>query len=293
MSSLPSLESAAPPDSATRVTRVRARDGLLLTVEEAGDPELPAVIFIHGYVQSRAIWRPVLTGPLARHLRLVAYDARGHGESEDPDPERAGLDWLAADLGAVIDAVGGPPPIIAPWSYGGVVLGEHLRAGARPLGGLFCLAASSAIGRAARPFYGPAMLDNARAMLSVEPATYEAGARAFLAASTAAAFPAAHFESTLAEMLRVPAYVRSAMLRSDADYLPELAACAAPLSILHGRRDVVVVPAMSERLLARRATAAAPPAEVTWLDDLGRLLWLEAPAAFEAALLSLAASRRT
>ncbi|HEX6459278.1 MAG TPA: alpha/beta hydrolase [Thermoleophilaceae bacterium] len=73
--------------------------------EQAGEGE--AVILLHGLTATR---RYVVMG--SRYLpshgrRTVAYDARGHGES-DPAAERAAYEYsdLAADLGALLDELG-------------------------------------------------------------------------------------------------------------------------------------------------------------------------------------------
>ena len=268
--------------SQLRSSFVHAKDGLRLAVDEAGERGKPAVVFVHGYAQSRASWRQVLSGPLAEELHLIAYDLRGHGDSETPPVERCTVEQLGADLAAVIESLGGATPIVAPWSYGGVSVGEYLRQGGRQLSGLWLLAASNAIGRSARPLFGSAMNNHARALLSADPATYEAGARAFLTETTSAALSPEVIEDSLAEMLRVPAHVRSALLSKDQDYLEELATCGLPISILHGRGDLVVLPAMSERVIAR-----VPEARGVWLDDVGHLPWLEAPQVFAAELRAL------
>ena len=269
--------------SPTRTSFVRTRDGLQLAVEEAGRRGAPTVIFVHGYAQSRTIWRRALLGPLASRLHLLSFDLRGHGDSEAPATNHASTEWLGVDLEAVIDSLGGTAPIVAPWSYGGVAVGEYLRRGGRRMSGLFLVAASNAIGRAARPLFGPVMLDHSRALLSADAATYMTGARAFLASCTAAPIPSELADDALAEMLRVSAPVRSALLSRDQDYANDLASCGIPITTLHGRRDPVVLPAMSERI-----AALVPSARSIWLDDVGHLPWLEAPQAFESELLSFA-----
>ncbi len=76
----------------------------------------PAVVLAHGLTATRGV---VVHGSklLAREgFRMVAYDARGHGDS-DPAPAGRGYsyDQLGADLAAVISAAG----------VGGVVLAGH------------------------------------------------------------------------------------------------------------------------------------------------------------------------
>lgn len=271
--------------AAPRTSSVAARDGVEISVEEAGPRGAPAVVFVHGYAQSKAMWAPVLASELAADLHLISFDLRGHGRSQVPPAERSAMEWLGADLAAVLEVLGGQPALVAPSSYGGVVVGEYLRAGGRQLAGAFLIAASHQIGRAARPLFGPVMLGQSRALLSADAAVYEAGARQFVAGCTAAPLPHAQFEALVAEMLRVPQPVRSALLSRDEDYLEDLAGAGLPVASLHGLGDQVVLPAMSERVAAR-----LPSAQATWLPEVGHLPWLEAPAAFAAALRAFVAA---
>jgi len=78
-------------------------DGVAHAVEALG--EGPAVVLAHGITASR---RYVVHGSkhIPRHgLSAVAFDARGHGDS-DPAPPAAGYSYaeMVADLGAVLDA---------------------------------------------------------------------------------------------------------------------------------------------------------------------------------------------
>lgn len=273
--------------SATR--RVRSSDGTSIALEEAGDPRSPPVVLIHGIAQSREVWRSALQGPLAGRLRLVAFELRGHGESAAPaqGEDYAAGDRLGSDLRAVIEALALERPIVVASSYGGVVVGEYLRRfGAEGLGGLLLVAAAILVGRAARALYGPTMLEHGRALTSGDHAIYEAGARAFAAGWTAAPLDDARLEALIRPMLAVPAHVRKALLSRGEDYSPELERCPRPIATLHGLCDSVVLPAMS-RHIARQVQRGGRQVEQIELPDTGHLPWIEAPAAFEAALLAL------
>ncbi|MCW5808262.1 MAG: alpha/beta hydrolase, partial [Deltaproteobacteria bacterium] len=213
----------------------------------AGSPELvaiaagptgaPAIVFVHGIAQSKRVFERVLAGPLAAHYRLVAFDLRGHGDSELP-AEPLARPQLAGDLARVIAALELERPVIAPWSFGGVVLGEYLRRhGDGALGGIVSLAASVRNGRDAAHLFGGAMMNHARDLLSPDPAVYAAAARAFLAGASAAPLAADVGELLLAEMLRVPAAVRRALLAGGEDYTPELAATRVPIAVIQGELD--------------------------------------------------------
>ena len=92
---------------------VTAPDGVRLAVHEWGDPDsqAPAVVLVHGYPDTHAVWRPI-AGLLAADRRVIAYDVRGAGASDAP--RRIGaytLATLESDLGAVLDAVSPDRPV--------------------------------------------------------------------------------------------------------------------------------------------------------------------------------------
>ena len=90
---------------------------MTLAGEEAGTGR--AVVLLHGLTATR---RYVLMGSrlLERSgLRVMAYDARGHGGSAPaPDPRGYGYELLAGDLLAVLDELGLERPILTGASMG-------------------------------------------------------------------------------------------------------------------------------------------------------------------------------
>lgn len=91
-------------------SRLIEGDGLPLKILEAGSGG-PAVILVHGYPDTHAVWLPVIED-LADRFRCVAYDIRGAGESGVPQ-SRSGyrVQHLVSDLVAVLDAVSGDRPV--------------------------------------------------------------------------------------------------------------------------------------------------------------------------------------
>jgi pimeloyl-ACP methyl ester carboxylesterase len=92
----------------TKAAAVRSA-GVSLVVEEAGEPSsaAPPLVLAHGLTATR---RYVVHGSrvLERSgLRVVSYDARGHGESS-PAPDRAAYEYsdLVSDLESVLDQRG-------------------------------------------------------------------------------------------------------------------------------------------------------------------------------------------
>lgn len=91
--------------------RITAVDGVVLAVQEHGDPEAPTVVAVHGYPDDHHVWDGVVD-ELGDRFHLVTYDVRGCGESGAPDG-RAGyrLDQLERDLAQVVEEVSPYRPV--------------------------------------------------------------------------------------------------------------------------------------------------------------------------------------
>jgi len=100
---------------------VRGADGVQLAVLAAGDADHDTVVFVHGYPDTKELWRPVLD-LLAPRYHVVAYDVRGAGASSRPRGFAAyGVDRLADDLEAVLAAVSpGRPVHLVGHDWGGI-----------------------------------------------------------------------------------------------------------------------------------------------------------------------------
>lgn len=107
---------------------VRGGAGVELYVEETGDADGPAVLFLHGYSQSRLSWKKQFESSLTDDHRLIRMDGRGHGQSEKPRDEGAYADsslWTA-DVRAVFDSLNLRNVVLVPWSYGSLVALDYL-----------------------------------------------------------------------------------------------------------------------------------------------------------------------
>lgn len=85
----------------------------------------PAVVFIHGWSQSRVVWTPQIAAMLGER-KLVSYDLRGHGESDRPVSEQAflGKEVPSRDLESVLDHFGIAEAVLVGWSFGASVATE-------------------------------------------------------------------------------------------------------------------------------------------------------------------------
>ncbi|MFJ5266254.1 alpha/beta fold hydrolase [Streptomyces sp. NPDC088387] len=120
----------APPVPERELTAVSA-DGARLHVELHGPEGAPAVVLVHGWTCSTAVWAAQIRALAADH-RVVAYDQRGHGRS--PAHPGYSAETLADDLEAVLATALAPGEraVVVGHSMGGMtVLAAAGRAGFR------------------------------------------------------------------------------------------------------------------------------------------------------------------
>ncbi len=111
--------------------RVRTSDGITLAADCYAHADVrPVVLLLHGGGQNRHSWSTSAARLHARGYTVVAYDTRGHGDSDwDPDG-RYDVERLASDLIAVREHFSADkPPAVVGASLGGMtILGAHLSA---------------------------------------------------------------------------------------------------------------------------------------------------------------------
>lgn len=120
----PSRFAAARTLPPSRTVPVRSIDGVRLHTEVFGPDGAPPIVLAHGITCAIRVWAYQIAD-LARDFRVIAFDHRGHGRSGVP-PRRGnyGLDFLAADLDAVLEATVRPDEraVLAGHSMGGIAI---------------------------------------------------------------------------------------------------------------------------------------------------------------------------
>ena len=90
---------------------VTSADGTRIAVFESGNPDGPVVVAVHGYPDNHTTWDGV-AAELGDRFRVIAYDVRGAGASDQPRGRAAyKMDRLAEDFRAVIDSVSPDAPV--------------------------------------------------------------------------------------------------------------------------------------------------------------------------------------
>ena len=107
------------PDSG-RIEFVRARDGVELAVESFGDPAAPAVVFAHGFGQTRHAWATTAQALSRSGWHCITADARGHGDSAWREDGEYDFAQFAGDL-VTVARQAQEAPILVGASMGGLL----------------------------------------------------------------------------------------------------------------------------------------------------------------------------
>ena len=267
---------------------VTSSDGTRLHVVVFGVDARPTIVLVHGWTCSFRFWQYQLQEPADRD-RVVAYDLRGHGQS---DPA-AGGDYstgaLAADLDAVLAACvpEGDKAVVVGHSMGAMSIvawagahpekvGERLAAAVLINTGVERLIAEASILMTATALSGIKHLIGRR-MLGL---SFRGPKRPSGLVQRMVRFVALSPEATPAQVafcerlfLDCPADVRAAFgaTLSDLDLVQALHALTVPTVVIAGECDRLTPP-----VHARSIAAALPDANVIELEGAGHCAPIEA-----------------
>ena len=265
-----------------KATWATASDGTRLAVREYGNPQGPAILFVHGIAQSQLSFNKQVHGDLARKFRLITYDLRGHGDSDKPVQPEAYTDGrrMSDDLRTVMSATGLSKPVVVGWSLGGIIVAQYLSDyGDDAVSGVNFVGA-----RIAQPQGQPARMPGAahiRGMLSPDLEKNIRATASFVRACVAAPLTAEDFELMFGYNMASPVFARAATLKwsGGTDFAAALPRIKVPVLISHGRRDQVISPDV-----ATEAGRILPAAKISWYEEAGHSPFFENAARFDAEL---------
>ena len=268
-----------------RTHAVTGGGGIRLHVEEAGNPDGQPVLFLHGFSQCRLAWGKQLASDLADDLRLVAPDLRGHGLSDKPRDAYGDPQLWADDVRAVIEALGLERPILVGWSYGGLVIGDYLRAyGEDRIGGINLVGAATKLGsEAALAVVGPEFLALVPAFCSTDAEESVRGLEAFVRLCVHGEPDPRDLYVVLGYNAVVPPHVRQGLLSRALDNDDVLARLSHPVLITHGVEDRVVL-----RAAAAKHAGSIPHARTSSYPGVGHAPFWEDAERFNRELRELA-----
>ena len=112
------------------VERVVEVDGLRIVQLEAGPPDAPLIVLLHGFTGAKEHWLPVMAELAATH-RVIAPDLPGWGESQRVAGADYGVLAQAERIGVWLDKLPAPPALLVGHSMGGhiaaLVAAQHPR----------------------------------------------------------------------------------------------------------------------------------------------------------------------
>lgn len=94
-------------------------NGTKLNVLDLGDSQAKPIVLIHGFPLNHEMWSPQLEF-LKKDFRVVAYDVRGHGESDIGDGQYT-MELFADDLIVMLDSLKIEKIVLCGLSMGGYI----------------------------------------------------------------------------------------------------------------------------------------------------------------------------
>lgn len=260
--------------------------GVELHVEETGNPRGQAILFIHGYNQSRRSWSKQMESDLADDFRLVALDNRGHGRSEKPEGEYGDSELWADDIQSVIETLELDDPVLVGWSYGGLIVSDYLASyGDEHISGInFCGAVSKLGTEEALEVIGEPFVE---ALPGFESDKFEDAVdtlKTFLQRCVYGDLSQDDLVSMLGFNVLVPPHVREGLHSRTVTHDEDLRQISKPVLITHGEEDIVVHPAAAEEHAELIETA-----ETSRYPEVGHSAFWEDPERFNRELREFAA----
>jgi 3-oxoadipate enol-lactonase len=261
---------------------VRSEDGTTIHYRIEGTG--PTIVLVNGIGDDLEAWLLQVPDLLAAGLSVVSFDNRGLGTSDKP-PGPYSSRQGAADLRAVVEALGLPAFHLVGCSMGGLIALEY--ALAEPAGLRSLVLANT---YAAPDAYTRDILEAWAAILAA------GGMPAVMRQMAPWIFSPAFHEAqadTLAgfidEMVATPqtgeSFAAQLAILHDHDCWDRLAGIAVPALVLVAADDVFIRPALSERMLER-----LPAARLASVAGGHAVMW-ENPAAWNQAIVSFVADQ--
>lgn len=219
-----------------------------LSVQETGNPNGRAILFVHGYSQSHLSWTHQIASELADDFRLVTMDLRGHGNSGKPRDRYTDSALWADDIRAVVDALELDTPVLVGWSLGGVVVLDYLaKYGDKRISGINLVGAPSGLGtKEAMAIIGDSFLSLVPGLETNDPLWSVRTLKAFLRRCFHEKPSPRVLRFLLGFNLIVPPYVRAGINDRSITHDEVLRTLKIPALVTHGVEDRIVLPAAGE-----------------------------------------------
>ena len=263
---------------------VTAPDGVRIATYEWGNPSGPELLFIHGFSQSYLSFSKQFASDLARDYRIVAFDLRGHGESDKPTTLMSyteGRRW-ADDVAAVIKAAGLKRPYLVGWSMGGRVISQYLDVyGDDALAGIVFVSSRTAV-TPTRTFLGAGAATLGQMQVIANDDNVRA-TTAFLHECFETQPASDEFAYMLAYNMLTPPHARKGAQTWPGKFDDALKRVRVPTLIIHGTKDRIIV-----KEAAEFTASMIQGSKLVWIEGSGHSPFWEKTDAFHAALRAFA-----
>ena len=240
---------------------VATRDGQKLACLDrgAGRP----VVFVHGWTLGSAIWSLQTDWLVTRGLRVVAYDKRGHAQSDKP-ADGYDMDTLADDLAAVLDQRDVTDATLVGHSMGAGEVARYLaRHGSRRVSRVVLVAPTTPF--ALKTPDNPEGID--RAVYDKLVMALQADRQAYLTAGAPGFFgrnaepELVEWGMSIALQASPEAQVKCLRAFSETDFRPDMRAFTMPTLVLYGTADDANILQNARRTAAAIAGSRLEPYE--------------------------------
>jgi rifampin ADP-ribosylating transferase len=261
------------------MSSVRLPTGVTLRLEEFGSGPAPPVLALHGWAESLRVFDrlgPLLPGT----IRVVAFDQRGHGDSDKPD---TGYDFasMTKDVVVLLETLGLPPVVMVGASSGGYLAQQIAVTHPNLVAGLVLVGAPADL-QGRPPFFD----EVARLSDPIDPTWVRESLAWFPRFRD---IPDWYLEDRVRDGVSCPARAWLGTLLGLVEAVPptETGRIEVPTVIIWGEQDTVL-PVEH----ARRLHAAIPGSELLLLPDTGHLVLWEQPEEVASAVTALVAQLR-
>jgi non-heme chloroperoxidase len=268
------------PNTTVEIKSVDLATGVRLEYAEQGDPDGVPVVLLHGVTDSRRSWEPVFPH-LPSSIRAIALSQRGHGDSEQRPDAGYRIADMAADVAAVIDALGLGRAVVAGHSMGGWVAQQvAIEYPERVLALVLEATFGSARGN-------PDVVEFCE-VLAAQPRMEVEFARDFQQSTIARPLPPGALDVFVAESMKLPLWLWRELFEGflETDLSNRLPSIDAPALLVWGDQDAYIKRAEQDRLLA-----AIPDARIEVHEGTGHAVHWEEPERFAAELAAFAAAQ--